>query len=154
GLALTAFSNTASRTSNFTGTPGQIYILRWTISNGTCTPSYDDVQIRLDQAPTASISAGNQTICGTSTHLSGTEPVIGTGHWDFAPSGNPDGLGAFSDPNSRTTLFTGTAGQSYIVRWTISNGTCAPSSSDVTITFQAEPTVAAAGPDQTFCGTT
>ncbi len=152
-LPLTAFSNTALFNSTFTGTAGQTYILRWTISNGVCTPSSDDVQIRLYQAPTTSVSGGNQTICGTSANLNGTLPVIGTGQWSFAPGGNPDGLGVISDVNSRTSLFTGTTGQSYILRWTISSGTCAASFSDATITFNQTPTVSNAGVDQNFCGT-
>ena len=73
-------------------------------------PSIDDVQIRLDQAPTTSVSGGNQTICGTTANLNGTLPVIGVGQWSFALGGNPDGLGVISDINSRTSLFTGTAG--------------------------------------------
>ena len=154
GLPLTAFSNTASFNSTFTGTAGNTYILRWTISNGVCTSKPDDVQIRLDQAPTTSVSGGNQTICGTTANLNGTLPVIGVGQWSFAPGGNPDGLGVISDINSRTSLFTGTAGQSYILTWTISNGVCPSSASDVTINFEQTPTVSNAGTDQDFCGTT
>src|SRR6266516_4772803 len=115
-LALTAFSNTAAYNSTFTGTAGQTYILRWTISNGVCASSSDDVQIRLDQNPTTSV-ASSQTLCGTSANLNGTVPVIGTGAWSFAAGGNPDGLGVISDVNSRTSLFTGTAGQSYVLTW-------------------------------------
>ena len=117
-----------------------------------CPASVDDVQIRLDQAPTTSVSGGNQTICGTSANLNGTLPVIGTGQWSF--TSNPDGLGVISDINSRTSLFTGTAGQSYILTWTISNGTCASSASNVTINFEQTPTASNAGGDQNFCGTT
>ena len=135
-LPLTAFTSTTTFNTTFTGTPGNTYVLRWTVTNGTCPASTDDVQIRLDQAPTTSVSGGNQTVCGTSTSLNGTLPVIGTGQWSFAPGGNPDLLGVISDVNSRTSLFTGTAGQSYILRWTISNGTCTASSSDVTINLQ------------------
>src|SRR5690606_27682253 len=106
GLALTAFSNTGSATSNFTGTAGQTYILRWTISNGTCTPGYDDVQIRLDQAPTAANAGTNQTICGTSVNLNANVPTIGAGQWSFVS--NPGGSGVISDVNSHSSLFTGT----------------------------------------------
>ena len=151
-LPLTAFSNTSSPTSDFTGTAGLTYVLRWTIANGSCPASVDDVQIRLDQAPTTSVSGGNQTICGTSANLNGTLPVIGTGQWSF--TSNPDGLGVISDINSRTSLFTGTAGQIYILTWTISNGTCASSASNVTITFKQTPTASNAGGNQDFCGTT
>ena len=87
-------------------------------------------------------------------NLNGTLPVIGTGQWSFAVGGNPDGLGVISDINSRTSLLTGTAGKSYILRWTISNGTCPSSASNVTINFQQTPTVSNAGVNQNFCGTT
>src|SRR5690606_25409076 len=126
--------------------------LRWTISNGTCTPSYDDVQIRLDQAPTAANAGTNQTICGTSVNLNANVPTIGAGQWSFVS--NPGGSGVISDVNSHSSLFTGTPGQTYTLRWSITNGTCAASTSNVTITLEETPTAANAGADQNFCGTT
>jgi hypothetical protein len=148
-------SDANSRTSVFTGTAGQTYVLTWTISNGVCAPSSSNVTIQFEQLPTPSNAGTDQQICGTSTPLAGNVPAIGTGQWSFAPGGNPDSLPltAFSNTTSPTSTFTGTAGQQYILRWTISNGTCTASSSDVTIRFDQLPTASNAGTNQTLCGT-
>ncbi|MBK9453154.1 MAG: hypothetical protein IPN95_27900 [Bacteroidetes bacterium] len=37
-----------SPTSTFTGVAGQVYVLRWTITNSPCPTSFDDVQISTD----------------------------------------------------------------------------------------------------------
>ena len=138
-------------TTTFNGTAGVTYVLRWTISNGVCTPSASDVTIRLDQAPTVSNAGTPQTVCGTATTLNGNAPTIGTGQWSFAPGGNPDALGSIADINSRVSGFTGTAGITYTLRWTISNGVCPVSTSDVTIQFDQAPTVSNAGANQEQC---
>src|SRR5690606_31837789 len=111
GRPLTAFSNTASRTSNFTGTPGQTYILRSTSPDCPCARSYDHVQIRLDQAPAPANAGTNQPICATATTLSANAPTLGTGRWTVTT--DPAGLGVISDAKSATSLLTGTPGDTY-----------------------------------------
>ena len=98
----------------------------------------------------------NQNFCGTTVTLGATPAAIGTGAWSFAPGGNPDALTltAFSNTSLATSGFTGTAGQTYILRWTTSNGVCAPSIDDVQIHFDANPLpIADAGLNQTLCTT-
>ena len=76
-----------------------------------------------------------------------------TGTWDFAP-GNTGTGGSFGDASSPTSTFTGTAGQSYRLRWRITNSTCT-TSDEVTVTLNVNPTQAAGGPDQVVtCGST
>ena len=43
----TQFSNTSSNTSSFTPTAKGNYVLRWTINSGTCTPTTDDVTVKV-----------------------------------------------------------------------------------------------------------
>jgi len=57
--------------------------------------------------------------------------------------------GSFGNGEQPDITFSGTAGTSYTLRWTISNAPCTASTDDVVITFQRNPTVANAGPDQT-----
>ena len=149
-------SDINSRTSLFTGTAGQSYILRWTISNGYVHPSASNVTITFQQTPTVSNAGVNQNFCGTTVTLGATPAVIGTGAWSFAPGGNPDALAmtAFSNTSLATSGFTGTAGQTYILRWTTSNGVCAPSIDDVQIRLDQAPTTSVSGGNQTICGTT
>lgn len=147
-----SFSNAASASSTFTGTAGSTYTLRWTISNGTCTASTDDVIIKLNQNPTVAAAGADQlNLCGTtSATLAGNTPTIGTGQWTIV-SGTG---GSFTNASLATSVFVGTAGNSYTLRWTISNAPCVASSDDVTIAFPFNPTTAAAGADQLLCGST
>ncbi|MFN5181825.1 MAG: hypothetical protein ACK5D5_02235, partial [Bacteroidota bacterium] len=147
----------SSPTSTFTGTAGTTYTLRWTISNSPCTASTDDVIVTFQQNPTVSAAGTDQTgavMCGVTTAtLSANTPSVGTGAWSIV-SGTG---GTVTTPSSPTSTFTGTAGTTYTLRWTISNSPCTASTDDVIITFQQNPTTAAAGTDQTgaaMCGVT
>ncbi|MEZ4931475.1 MAG: hypothetical protein R2788_04995 [Saprospiraceae bacterium] len=145
-----SFGDASSPSSTFSGTIGSTYTLRWTISNSPCTPSTDDLQVSFVQDPTAAAAGADQDVCGTSTTLAANTPTIGTGVWSVVSG---DGNGVFGDANSPTSSFSGTAGQTYTLRWTISNAPCSVSTDDVLITFVQNPTPANAGPDQNLCGT-
>jgi gliding motility-associated-like protein len=138
--------------TTFSGVGGTTYTLRWTISNGVCAASSDDVDITFDlNTPTIADAGPDQSVCGTSATLAANTPVVGTGEWSVVSG---DGAGSFADDADPATTFTGTAGTTYVLRWTISNGAvCAPSTDDVTITFETLPSGTNAGPDQQVCGT-
>ena len=113
--------------------------------------------ITLNLEPSTADAGPDQTgaaTCGlTTVTLAGNTPAIGTGLWTIV-SGTG---GTITTPASPTSTFTGIAGNAYQLRWTISNAPCAPSSDDVLITFNLEPSTADAGPDQTgstTCGLT
>ncbi|MFD0778194.1 hypothetical protein ACFQZF_06660 [Flavobacterium myungsuense] len=143
----------SSNTSTFSGTAGTTYTLRWTISNSPCTASTDDVVITFNQNPTASNAGADQTssaTCGlTSVTLAANSPTIGTGAWSIISGAG----GTVTTPSSNTSTFSGTAGTTYTLRWTISNSPCTASTDDVVITFNQNPTTSAAGVDQTICST-
>ena len=146
-----------SPTTTITGLfPGAPVTMRWTISNGSCTSSFDDVLIINSATPTMPNAGSDQTgasTCGlTSVTLAGNNPSIGTGKWSIVSGAG----GSLGDETSRTSSFSGTAGLSYTLRWTITNGNCS-SSDEMLVTFNVEPTTADAGPDQTglsTCGLT
>jgi len=146
-----AITTPGSRTTTVTGVAaGSSVTLRWTVSNGLCTSSTDDITIQNDQLPTASAAGPDQTLCNTSTFtMAANNPAVGTGQWSVV-----SGTATITTPSSRTTTVTGvTAGNSATLRWTISNGVCTASTDDVTINNEELATIAAAGPDQTFCNT-
>jgi gliding motility-associated-like protein len=148
-----SFVSTSNPTTTFNGVVGNSYVLRWTISNAPCTASSDDVLITFNANPSVANAGADQTsLCGVaSTSLTGNTPSDGTGAWSIV-----SGIGgSFVAATSPTTTFNGVVGNSYILRWTISNAPCAASSDDVLITFNANPSVANAGADQTsLCGVT
>jgi len=152
-----SISSANNPASNFSGTPGVTYVLRWTISNPPCTSTYDEVTVTFLQNPTIANAGPDQTgasMCGkTSTTLAANSPTVGTGSWSIV-SGTGGSIASESNPAS---TFTGIAGTTYVLRWTISNPPCTASTDDVTITFAQNPTTANAGPDQTgssMCGLT
>ena len=145
-------ANPTSPASTFTGIAGTTYTLRWTITNAPCAPSTDDVNITFNQNPTTANAGPDQTglgMCGvTITTLTGNAPVVGTGNWSII-SGTG---GNITSANSPTSTFTGLAGNTYVLRWTIDNSPCTPSSDDVTITFNLTPSPSfTAQPGATAC---
>ena len=121
--------------------------------------SYQDysmsVTISSSAAPSTSYAGPDQTsaaTCGlTSVTLAGNAPSVGTGSWSIVSGSG----GSFGNSASESSTFTGAAGASYTLGWTISNGVCTyPSTSYVNIAFNLNPTPAYAGPDQNLCGLT
>jgi hypothetical protein len=131
----------SSPTSTFTGIAGNTYTLRWTISSSPCTASSDNVVITFNRNPTSSAAGPDQTgasTCGVTTvTLAANAPTIGTGAWSII-SGTG---GTITTPTSPTSTFTGTAGTTYTLRWTISNSPCPASTDDIIVSFSSSPSV-------------
>lgn len=142
-------TNPSSPNSTVTGLGNGANVFQWTISNGPCPPSSDQVTITNTGAPTESVAGPDQEVCGNSATLAGNTPVVGTGLWTLV-----SGTGTITNPSSPTSTVTGLGAGANVFQWTISNGACTPSSSQVTITSVAPPSVANAGTNQTICGTT
>lgn len=134
-----SFVSLSSPTSMFNGIAGTTYTLRWTITNSPCTTSTDDVVVTFNRNPTTSNAGLDQTgstTCGlTSVTLAANAPTVGTGAWSIV-SGSGGLLGNASSP---TSSFSGIAGATYTLRWTISNSPCTASTDDVVVTFNAIP---------------
>ncbi|CAM2064969.1 Proprotein convertase P-domain-containing protein [Sulfidibacter corallicola] len=140
-----SFGDANSPTSSFTGTRGVTYTLRWTISNGVCPISTDDVQVDLREDVTANAGA-DQSVCGTTTFLGASLSTGTDGSWSII-----SGVGGTIDtPTSPTSGFSGTVGTTYTLQWMENNGPCNDTDT-VDITFFDNPTVAAAGVDQDVC---
>jgi PKD repeat protein len=123
---------------------GTVYTFQWTITNGICPPSNDQVTITINDNVTAANAGPPQTLCGNTVTMAANTPLIGTGLWSPVPGAT------ITNSSSPATTVTGLIPGVYIFTWTITNGSCI-SSSNVTITIVAGPTPAAAGPDQNLC---
>ena len=137
-----------SPTSTVTGLGAGANVFQWTISNAPCVASTSQVTITNTGGPTTSVAGTNQTVCGTTATMAGNTPVVGTGLWTLI-----SGIGTITTPTSPTTTITGLGAGSNVYQWEIDNLPCAPSTSQVTITSVASPTVANAGPNQSICST-
>jgi hypothetical protein len=141
-------ANSPDPTSPFTGLQGNIYVLRWTITNGSCIASFDDVTIDFNAIPTTSSAGTDQNQCNNGNFtLAGNTPVTGTGTWTVI-----SGSATITTPGSPTSGVTAVAaGTSATLRWTITNGVCAALTDDVVITNQSAPTTSNAGADISQC---
>ncbi|OFY82678.1 MAG: hypothetical protein A3F72_02360 [Bacteroidetes bacterium RIFCSPLOWO2_12_FULL_35_15] len=123
-------------------------VFQWTISNSPCSSSQSTVTITNTDGPTTSVAGSDQSVCATTATLNGNSPTVGTGLWSLI-----SGSGTITSPTSPNSGVTGLGTGANVFQWTISNAPCTPSSSQVTITGIANPTVSAAGSNQTICST-
>ena len=138
----------SSPTSGVTGLGAGPNVFQWTISNAPCTPSSSQVTITNTGGPTTSAAGPDTSVCGTTYTMQGNTPTTGTGLWTLV-----SGTGTITTPSSPTSGVTGLGVGPNVFQWTISNAPCTPSSSQVTITGVASPTVSNAGTNQTVCST-
>jgi hypothetical protein len=98
---------------------------QWSEICGNCAPQ-----------PTTSNAGTDQLgLSGTTANLNATSPQNGSGIWTIISGAG----GSFSgNPTSAnpTATFSGVAGTTYVLRWTITNN-CGSSQDDVTISFQS-----------------
>jgi hypothetical protein len=138
-----ALTDPLDATTTFTGTLGNTYILKWSVTG--CPISEDEVTITFGCDPALKANAGaDQTIIGTAATLAGN---VTTGSWSII-SGTG---GTITETTNAASAFTGVIGTTYVLRWTVA---CPESSDDVQITLSCDPASGAnAGPDQNIAAT-
>ncbi|RXM44993.1 gliding motility-associated C-terminal domain-containing protein [Flavobacterium sp. YO64] len=141
--------------------PG-LYILEWVFESTSCRTLSDIVRIEMNAPPSTAEAGPNDTAaCQTTYKTAALPPAVGIGTWSFAlPADDPsNGSVVIDNPNSPvTTLSNITTLGTYILTWTVTNGSftdpssCQPSVDKVSITFNdIPPSKAEAGPDQELC---
>jgi gliding motility-associated-like protein len=140
-----SFTNSALANTSVTGLSVGVNVFRWTIPGGACASAFDEVSIVVDQNPTVSNAGTDQTICATTTTLAGNLPLVGSGFWTVV-----SGSATFANQNINNTGVSGLAVGINVLRWTISNGVCPVSNSSIVV-FREVPPVAVAGLDQRIC---
>ena len=142
-------TNPTQINSGVTGLGIGANVFTWTVTNGTCPPVSDQVTITRFAPPDVSVAGNPQSVCASSATLSANVPSVGTGAWSLI-----SGSGTFSAPNAANTTVNNLAVGANVFQWTISNGNCPPSTSQVTITRDAVPSTAVVGPNQQICANT
>jgi len=92
----------------------------------------------------------DNSLCGlTTVTLGAAIPPSGTGTWSVI-SGTG---GSFGNASANNSTFNGTSGESYLLKWTVSDGGCS-AGSDLNVVFDQNPSTANAGVFQTICTST
>jgi hypothetical protein len=94
----------------------------------------------------ASAGSNHGPICqNSSVTLAANNPSVGSGSWSVV-SGPSTSPAQFSNVLSTSSSFTPAGGGgTYVLRWTISNNPCTPSTSDVSVFVDGLPTASAGG---------
>lgn len=144
----------ASTTTITASTAGEYELNGFTYNIPTSPTAgiFDATTVTVNEAPSTADAGADQTssaMCGlTSTLLEGNTSAVGTGSWSVVSGSG----GVIDEPSNPTSTFNGTSGVTYVLRWTISNDPCTPSTDDVTISFLQAPAVTLSGDNEVCSG--
>lgn len=120
-------------------------LFRRTVTSGSCTSVSPPITITIDFAPDPSVAGPNQQQCAIDLfQLNGNVPILGTGVWAVV-----SGQAVIANINQANTTVKVAKGKTATLSWTISNGICPPSVTNVVLTNFDNPSTANAGPDIT-----
>jgi gliding motility-associated-like protein len=152
GPSTPSFTNTSLATTTVSGLTVGTYTFRWTVSNGICASSQDDVTVTISALTVAGTLTPNLTVCaplnsGTLTLSGYTGNII---HWEYSINGGS----SWTTSNITSTTYTfNDLNTTTQYRATVQNGACTTEFSNMaTVTVQQPPSTANAGPDQTING--
>jgi hypothetical protein len=128
--------------------PDETVILRWTVSNGVCPANVDELSLEIIANPDQAVAGEPLALCNANeTTLVASPPSIGTGAWSII-----SGTAVIAEPGNPASLLSGLIpGQEVQLRWTVTNGVCAPVSDELQISNDALPGPAFAGEDLQAC---
>ncbi|MBC9915503.1 gliding motility-associated C-terminal domain-containing protein, partial [Chitinophaga varians] len=129
---------------------GETATFTWTITNGVCAVTSDDVVLTNYETPVVANAGADQEHCDNENFtLDGNAPTQfgASGTWTASTT---TGV-TIDQPNNAKTTVTVKAGTTVTFTWTITNGTCAATSDNVVVTNYATAADANAGPDQEAC---
>ena len=110
---------------------GVYRLTNFTYNNGANTGVVDTTVVHVYDPPMLADAGEDQSLCGVSgTVLDGNNPAPYTGFWTIINGAG----GILVNSSLHSTVFTGALGETYTLRWTISNFSCS-SSDDVIISF-------------------
>lgn len=108
----------------------------FTYNNSTVAGVVDTTTVSVYDPPINADAGEDQSLCGVSgTILEGNDPSPYSGEWTIVSGSG----GVLINNTLNSTVFTGALGETYVLRWTISNASCS-TSDEVVVSF---PVVAA-----------
>lgn len=126
-----------------------LYAFVWEITNGSCVKT-DTIWVDFGTLVTA-YAGVDDTLCGSTRLLIGSNPAPGTAAWSILASPAP-GLFLPTANNDSVVLVTGpTTNGTYTLLYTVTSGSCPPASDTVLVTFYPLPGLPTAL-DDSACG--
>ena len=132
GPGTISFSNPNSPSSSIEVFANGTYTLQWTIFNGVCPITSDQVSITFDNNQVVPNAGNDETFCGLTYTLSGNNPAPSEGTWTFVAG---PGTATFDNASDYNTNVNVSIPGTYSFRWSINNTTCPSNFDEVTITL-------------------
>ena len=124
------------------------YLVKAFFPGGDLIPMAGEVNVEIQQPPSASYAGEDQVLCGeTTTILSADLPALGLGIWSQLSGTEVD----FSDLLSHNPTISNLSPGEYIFRWSVEYGICPSSVNDVMILVLAPPSQSEAGENLKVC---
>jgi gliding motility-associated-like protein/uncharacterized repeat protein (TIGR01451 family) len=108
--------------------PGKMMLYAKGTDTGTGCSSFDSVTINVSTPPVNSAAGNDLNTFHYKVQLSGNSPSVGTGIWSVVEGG-----GVLENPSDPATNISRLSLGVNILRWTITNGVCPPSTDEVSV---------------------
>ncbi|MBO9731025.1 MAG: hypothetical protein J7623_20460, partial [Chitinophaga sp.] len=145
-------ADTTAYNTKVTLLAGHTATLVWTITNGTCPATTSQVKLTNYEVPSTAVAGPDQKHCNDSIFtMAAIQPAQMGAYGAWTIVGGKQSWITIADTtlfNSKVTLL---AGHTATLVWTVTNGTCAATTSQVKLTNYEVPSTAVAGPDQKHC---
>lgn len=154
GPAGATITSPGSPTTTVTGlVPGGNYVFEWSISNGVCPSSRDQVQLINLQDLQNQVSAPVTTICsGQMINIHGDIPTGGTGLYAYQWESSPDGISGWTSvPGATTQNYSATLNGPMCFRRKVSSLPCETVSNVICINVQPSLANNSISADQSIC---
>lgn len=120
--------------------PGRIVSVVWQYPGSpNCTSNTQSTSITVDPGPTVATVGPDLDYCTALTLISvglgGNSPLVGTGAWSQVSGPSAANITNPADPNTTVSIASAADAGVYVFRWSITSGTCPPSTADVTVDF-------------------
>lgn len=132
GPGAISFSNPSSPSSSIEVFTNGTYVLQWTIFNGVCPITFDQVSITFDNTQVIPNAGNDVSFCGLTYTLSANNPAPSQGAWTFV-SGPENAI--FDNATANNSSVTVSLAGTYRFRWTINNATCPSDFDEVNVTL-------------------
>lgn len=143
-----SFANANMPQTTFSGLTGEMYILRWELKG--CDIFNKDVSVTIGCETLQANAGADQQTTNTTITLNGNLPTGTTGLWTIVSGNN----GQLTNPTQGNATFTGVAGNTYTLRWTLTNA-CGQTSFDeltINMTLSTDPAIHAISVNQAVNG--
>jgi hypothetical protein len=138
-----SFANINLNNTQFTGAAGQVYTLAWTISNGVCPVSTDNVIVTVTTPPTV-FAGTNESICENNVFNFSTQSIGASASNFSSLNWTHTGLGTLFNSSSLTPSYIPQTGETGVITFTLQanpNGTCSFVQSTMQLTIFRTPVI-------------